>query len=263
MVKIAYFCRDFFATYSPYGDLIDAVTNPPPLCQNDVSLVRTKAPDIEQFVDLELSEIYHGAIKKMKITREEFIDEAQVRTKIVEERLTVPIPAGIPSGARIRFEGAGNCSPQSFPSDIVFVVRERPHERYRREGADLHVEVPITLKDALVGFPLELIGVDGTWLLVQIVDVVHPGYEKVLKGEGLPIPGADGPVKRGDMHITFTSKQRVQTLNIQKHDICVYRHFKFEFCNTTSLFLASFPDFIPKDLRDKFRVLFDELYQEK
>nr|XP_019528744.2 dnaJ homolog subfamily B member 13-like [Aedes albopictus] len=222
--------KDFFATYSPYGDLIDAVTNPPPLCQNDASLVRTKAPDIEQFVDLELSEIYHGAIKKMKITREEFIDEAQVRTKIVEETLTVPIPAGIPSGARIRFEGAGNCSPQSFPSDIVFVVRERPHERYRREGADLHVEVPITLKDAMVGFPLELIGVDGTWLLVQIVDVVHPGYEKVLKGEGLPIPGADGPVKRGDMHITFTT---------------------------------SFPDFIPKDLRDKFRVLFDELYQEK
>ncbi|EAT48615.1 AAEL000360-PA [Aedes aegypti] len=221
--------KDFFATYSPYGDLIDALTNPPPLCQNDASLVRSKAPDIEQYIDLELPEIYHGAIKKMKITREEFIDDAQVRTKIVEETLTVPIPAGTPSGTKIRFEGAGNCSPKTFPSDIVFEVRERTHERYRREGADLQVEVPISLKDAIVGFPLELIGVDGRRLAIQIVDVVRPGYVKSLKGEGLPVADGDEPLKRGDLHLTFST---------------------------------SFPDFIPKNLRDKFRVLFDELYQE-
>lgn len=199
-------CRDFFATYSPYGDLIDALTNPPPLCQNDASLVRSKAPDIEQYIDLELPEIYHGAIKKMKITREEFIDEAQVRTKIVEETLTVSIPAGTPTGTKIRFEGAGNCSPKTFPSDIVFEVRERTHERYRREGADLQVEVPISLKDAIVGFPLELIGVDGRRLAIQIVDVVRPGYVKSLKGEGLPVADGDEPLKRGDLHLTFSSK---------------------------------------------------------
>ncbi|XP_062534962.1 dnaJ homolog subfamily B member 13-like [Armigeres subalbatus] len=220
--------KEFFATYSPYGDLIDAVTNPPPLCQNDTSLVRTKAPDIEQYVDLELEEIYHGAIKKMKITREEFVDEVQVQTKMIEETITVPITAGIATGARIRFEGAGNCSPKTFPSDIVFVVREREHERFRREGPDLHMEVRISLKDALIGFPLEFVGVDGRQLVIQIVDVVHPGYLKIIKGEGLPIPDSENQTKRGDLHITFS---------------------------------ISFPSFISKNLREKFRLLFDEVHE--
>ncbi|XP_065090554.1 dnaJ homolog subfamily B member 13-like [Ochlerotatus camptorhynchus] len=203
--------KEFFATYSPYGNLIDSVTSPPPLCQDDSRIVRVKGPDIEHFVDLELEEIFQGAVKKMRITREEFIGEARVQTTVVEDTLTVHTLPGVSTGTKIRFEEAGDCSPKIIPSDIVFVVREKAHPKFQRNGADLHTLVPISLQEAMVGFPLEIDGVDGRQLVLQIVDVVHPEYVKVLKGEGLPFPNAEEDNKRGDLYVTFKSKYEFES----------------------------------------------------
>lgn len=146
----------------------------------------------------------------MRITREEFIDEAQVQTSVIEDTLTVHTPPGVPTWTKIRFEEAGDRSPKIIPSDIVFVVREKVHPKFQRDGADLHTTVPISLQEAMVGFPLEIDGVDGRRLVLQIVDVVHPEYVKILEGEGLPLPNAGDEKKRGDLYVTFKSKYELE-----------------------------------------------------
>ncbi|XP_055612430.1 dnaJ homolog subfamily B member 13-like [Uranotaenia lowii] len=217
--------KEFFATFSPYGDLIDSVTSPPPLCNDDSSNVKTKGPDIEHVIELELEEIFHGALKKMQIVREEFLDEAQVSTTLVEETLKIHVPAGISSNARIRFPEAGDCNAKTIPSDVVFVVQEKPHARFTRSGQDLHLTETIFLEHAMLGFRLEIPGIDGRTIVTQIVDVIHPGYIKVLKGEGLPFPEDVSKNARGDLHVTFK---------------------------------VVYPDFIPKAIREKFRAVFEE-----
>ncbi|XP_053686649.1 dnaJ homolog subfamily B member 13-like [Sabethes cyaneus] len=195
--------KDFFATYSPYADLIDAVTNPPPLCQDDRTKVKIKGPDIEHAINLDLEEIFYGTIKKMQIVRDEFADDSELETILVEETLTVHISRGIPTGTKIRFEEAGDRNPKIIPSDIVFVVKENPHPVFWRKGADLYTVVQITVEQALVGFPLEITGIDGRQLVIQIVDVVEPNFVKVLQGEGLPIPGGEQSNSRGDLFVSF------------------------------------------------------------
>lgn len=142
----------------------------------------------------------------MQITREECINEAQVQTILVQDTLTVYTQPGVPTGTKIRFTEAGDCSPKIIPSDIVFVVREKAHPEFQRNGADLNTTVSISLQEAMLGFPLEIDGIDGRRLVIQIVDVVHPQYVKVLKGEGLPFPNSEEVKKRGDLHVSFKSK---------------------------------------------------------
>ncbi|EDS44202.1 chaperone protein dnaJ 2 [Culex quinquefasciatus] len=216
--------KDFFATYSPYGDFIDAVTRPPPLCADDPTAVRVKGPDIVHPIELSLEEIFHGAIKKMRIIREEFADEAQVEMVLVEDTIPVHVPPGVPSGTSIRFPEAGNRGPKIIPSDIVFVVTESNHDRFRRDGVDLHAVQNISLENALIGFSLEIEGIDGRQIVTQIVDIVDPHYVKIFEGEGLPFP--EDTTQRGDLFVTFE---------------------------------VSFPNFIPKELREKFRIVFQEL----
>ncbi|XP_055625039.1 dnaJ homolog subfamily B member 13-like isoform X2 [Toxorhynchites rutilus septentrionalis] len=219
--------KDFFATYSPYGDLIDTVTNPPLISLDGSRTVRTKPPDIEHYIDLDLEEIYHGTTKKVKILREEFLDETQVETKQVEETLDVHIPQSIPCGTKIRCKEAGDRNAKIIPPDIVFIVREKPHPRFHRKQMDLHMNVTISLEQAIVGFRLEIAGIDGRQIVTEIVDVVHPTYVKTIKGEGLILAnGGRGCVPRGDLHVSFT---------------------------------ILFPEYIPKKLRDEFRTLFHEL----
>ena len=47
--------------------------------------------------------------------------------------------------------GAGDQRPGSAPADVVFVVTEKPHAVFRREGADLHCTLRVPLVDALCG----------------------------------------------------------------------------------------------------------------
>lgn len=68
------------STASPYADLIDAITNPPPLYSTKYGMgVKVKDKDIEKLLYLDLDEIFYGGIKKMKIIRYEFVDEANTK----------------------------------------------------------------------------------------------------------------------------------------------------------------------------------------
>src|SRR5439155_1195034 len=62
------------------------------------------------------------------------------------KRLEVTIPRGVDSGSRIRLKGRGGDG-----RDIHVIVRVRPHPVFARRGADLERELPLTLREALLG----------------------------------------------------------------------------------------------------------------
>ena len=61
--------------------------------------------------------------------------------------------------------------------------------------------MPITLKDALCGFNLEIPSLDGRVIKQRIEGVVTPGSSRVIANEGMPI--SKYPGKKGDLIVTF------------------------------------------------------------
>jgi len=162
---------EFFASYSPYADLIDAATNPPPLYEVREGVgVKHKNPTVEKLLPLELEEVFHGGSKLVKITRSEFVDNRQ---QVREVLLTVPIAKGTLEGTKIHFSGAGDSHETRIAGDVDFIVCDKPHNVFRRDKWDLHMDYKVTLKEALTGFKLSLLSIDGRLLELLITDVVE------------------------------------------------------------------------------------------
>lgn len=161
-----------------------------------------KAPSIENTLACSLEELYKGTTKKMKISRE--IADASGKTMPVEEILTIDIKPGWKKGTKITFPEKGNEQPNVTPADLVFIIDEKPHSVFKREGNDLIVTQKISLADALTGYTAHITTLDGRNLTIPINNVIHPNYEEVVPREGMPIQ--KDPSRRGNLRIKFNIK---------------------------------------------------------
>ena len=117
------------------------------------------------------------------------------KTLPVQEILTIDIKPGWKKGTKITFPEKGNEQPNVIPSDLVFIIDEKPHSVFKRDGNDLVVTQKISLAEALTGYTVHLTTLDGRKLTVPINAPIHPDYEEVVPREGMPI--RQEPSKRG------------------------------------------------------------------
>ena len=61
--------------------------------------------------------------------------------------LTINVKPGWKSGTKITFQREGDQAPNKIPADIVFIIRDKPHVHFRREGPDLKYSCKISLKE--------------------------------------------------------------------------------------------------------------------
>lgn len=161
-----------------------------------------KASPIEQTLPCSLEELYKGTTKKMKISRQ--IADASGKTMPVEEILIINIKPGWKKGTKITFQEKGNEQPGVIPSDLVFIIDEKPHSVFTRDGNDLIFTEKLPLSEALSGHIVRLNTLDGRTLTIPINNVIHPDYEEVVRGEGMPVP--KDPTKKGNLRIKFNVK---------------------------------------------------------
>jgi len=119
--------------------------------------------------------------------------EGRLREK---KKIKVKIPPGMDSGTHLVMSGEGNDGVYGGPpGDLYIVLHVRPHEFFRREGYDLHFQVPVSLVQATLGTRLTIPTLKGTHDLV-IPPGSQPGEVIRLKGEGVPYPKGS---RRGDL----------------------------------------------------------------
>ena len=100
----------------------------------------------------------------------------------------VTIPAGVVDGQRIRLAGqGGQGSGGAGPGDLYLVVRIAPHPRYRLEGRDLHVDLPVTPWEAALGAEVP-VDTPGGEAKVKVPAGSSSGRRLRLRGQGLPNP---------------------------------------------------------------------------
>ena len=126
------------------------------------------------------------------------------KTKLVEEILNIEIKPGWKKGTKITFPEKGNEQLNVIAADLVFIIDEKPHSTFTRDGDDLVVTQRISVVEAWTDYTIHLTTLDGRDLIIPINNVIHPTYEAVVPREGMPIP--KDPSKKGNLRIKFNIK---------------------------------------------------------
>ncbi|XVF44145.1 hypothetical protein PTKIN_Ptkin02bG0097300 [Pterospermum kingtungense] len=158
-----------------------------------------KAAPVETKLVCSLEELYKGGRKKMRISR--IVPDEFGKPKTVDEILKIDIKPGWKKGTKITFPEKGNQEPGVTPADLIFVIDEKHHPIFKRDGNDLVVNQKISLLEALTGITLSLTTLDGRTLTIPVVDIVKPGHEVMIPNEGMPI--SKEPSKKGHLKIKF------------------------------------------------------------
>lgn len=176
---------------------------------------RRKAAPVECKLECTLQELYRGSVRKMKISRS--LCDASGRRITVGEVLDIHIKPGWRNGMQIMFRGKGDEIPGGEAGDVVFVVQEKEHPYFVRDGNDLLYTAPISLLQALTGFTITIPMLDNRQLRVVVDEVVRPGYKVVMQGEGMPT--AHNPSIKGNLKISFEIQFPEEVTDKQKRDL--------------------------------------------
>ena len=99
--------------------------------------------------------------------------------------LSVKVPAGVDNGDRIRLSGEGEAGPQGGQSGDLYVeMRVKSHPIFRRDGSDLHCDVPIDFAMAVLGGSIEVPTLDGR-VKLKIPAETQSGQSFRLRGKGV------------------------------------------------------------------------------
>lgn len=157
-------------------------------------------PAIEHDLHVTLEEVLRGCTKKMKISRKVMGPDGRT-PKREEKVLTINVKPGWKAGTKITFQREGDQLPGTIPADIVFIIRDKPHPQFKREGADIRYTARVTLKQALCGVTIEVPTLTKGKISLPVKDIIKPTTVKRFPGQGLPYP--KDPTKRGDLLVAF------------------------------------------------------------
>jgi DnaJ-class molecular chaperone len=132
----------------------------------------------------------------LEISLEDSISGATRRIQFSDGRtLDVAIPKGAADGQTIRLRGQGapGASGRSEAGDALITLKIAPHPIFQREGADLTMDLPVSLPDAVLGGKAPVRTPEGT-VNMTIPPGSNSGKVLRLKGRGAFVGG-----KRGDL----------------------------------------------------------------
>jgi curved DNA-binding protein len=138
---------------------------------------RSRGFDTTARVEVTLEEAFHGTSRIVDIDG---------------KRLEVTIPRGAGTGSRIRLTGKGPGG-----RDLIVVTKSKPHPVFTRRGDDLEREVPVTLREALLGGEVPVGTLKGR-VLLKVPATTQTGRTFRLKGQGMPKFKGDGT---GDLFV--------------------------------------------------------------
>jgi DnaJ-class molecular chaperone len=114
------------------------------------------------------------------------------------EQIDVKIPVGVKDGQSIRVKGRGGAGRGGGPGgDILLAVSVAPHPFMTRDGNDLKMDLPVTLKEAVVGGKVPAPTLSGT-VSLTVPPGSNTGTVLRLKGKGIP---EHGGVAAGDLYV--------------------------------------------------------------
>jgi DnaJ-class molecular chaperone len=128
----------------------------------------------------------------LTITLPEAAKGAKKRVQLpTGKEVEVKIPPGLVDGQQVRLKGQGHAGPGRRVGDLLITVSVAPHALFKREGADLRIELPIALHEAVLGGKVRVPTLDGA-VDLAVPPRTNSGRTFRLKGKGFPAKAGVG-----------------------------------------------------------------------
>ena len=137
-------------------------------------------------VDIDLEDAYRGATRDIELRSPEVTADGHVVVK--PRTLRVTIPAGVVEGQQIRLAGQGSPGVGGGPpGNLLLEVAFRPHPRFRVEGRDVTLTLPVAPWEAMLGETIAVPTLGGP-VDMKLPAAARGGQRLRLRGRGLPGP---------------------------------------------------------------------------
>ncbi|KAL2384577.1 hypothetical protein RJZ90_001890 [Blastomyces dermatitidis] len=157
---------------------------------------------VERPLPLSLEELFTGVHKRMKIKRKTF-NERTGKRSVEDKILEFDVKPGLKAGSKIKYAGVGD-QEEGGTQDLHFIITEKEHPTFKRDGDDLITTIDIPLKEALTGWNRTVTTIDGKQLRVSGAGPTQPGFEE--KFPSLGMPKSKFPGQRGDLIVKVQVK---------------------------------------------------------
>jgi len=139
---------------------------------------------------------------RFQMIQQQVCDDCPNVKFVTEERhLEFEVEPGMMDGMEHKFVSEGEPHMDGEPGDLVLRIRTYPHAKFERRGDDLYTNVTISLTDALTGFEMDVVHLDGHKVHVSREKVTWPGARIRKKGEGMP--NYENNNLFGTLYVTF------------------------------------------------------------
>ena len=146
-----------------------------------------KGPDLESEITIDFASAIRGATLELR-------PQGHAGSPV-----TVRIPPGAADGSRVRIPGQGGPSPTGATrGDLVLLIHVTPHPFFRRDGDDLHLDLPVTIAEAYHGAKVKVPTVDGS-VTLKVPERTQSGSVVRLRGKGVTKKGRPP----GDLYVHF------------------------------------------------------------
>jgi len=146
-----------------------------------------KGPDLESEITIDFASALKGTMLELR-------PQGLGGTPV-----TVRIPAGADEGSRVRIAGQGAPSPSGGArGDLVLTIHVTPHQYFRRDGDDLHLDLPVTVAEAFHGAKVKVPTIDGS-VALKVPEKTQSGQTVRLRGKGVARKGRTA----GDLYVHF------------------------------------------------------------
>ena len=141
-----------------------------------------------------------------------------------EELVSVNIPAGVEDGMQLKMSGKGNDAPgNGISGDLIILIQVESHKSLSREGDNLHMDLYVSLPEAILGASKEIYTVQGP-VRIRLEAGIQSGKILRLKGKGIPSLNGYG---KGDLlvhvnvwtpqHLSKEQKQFFESMRDDEH----------------------------------------------
>ncbi len=122
-----------------------------------------------------------------------------------EKVLKIKIPAGVEDNTRMRVPNEGQSGIRGGENgDLYVFISVKEHKLFIRDGASLFVRVPISMTCAALGGKIEIPGIDGEKIEIDVASGTQNDQQKKVNGKGMSVIRSS---RRGDLFVKF----RVET----------------------------------------------------
>lgn len=144
-----------------------------------------------------------------KVPKEKCVECKGHGVRPKQEEIHLKVPTGIEHGEMIRMPRMGEAVKGGVPGDLYVKVHVKPHPLFRREGANLVMDLPVKLTDALSGTTVTIQALDGKNLEVKIPPMKRADELLRIRGKGVPTGGSS----HGDLivHLEVALPQKLSS----------------------------------------------------